>query len=60
MRLLLQERCSFKMTLKERRLMLKRYSIVLVILLLTAANLSACGQKGPLYLPLDTDQAASR
>jgi predicted small lipoprotein YifL len=39
--------------------MSKRYLIVLSILLL-AASLGACGQKGPLYLPSGTDQAASR
>lgn len=32
--------------------MLKRFTVMFVALLLAAALLSACGQKGPLYLPV--------
>lgn len=31
--------------------MFKRYTSMLIALLLAAVTLSACGQKGPLYLP---------
>lgn len=41
--------------------MSKRYTIMLVAVLLAAAALSACGQKGPLYLPSSASgQAISR
>jgi len=37
----------------------KRYLIMVCILLLAAGSLSACGQKGPLYLPSGMIQTVS-
>lgn len=38
----------------------RRVLIVFAILLLAATSLNACGQKGPLFLPTETDRSASR
>lgn len=39
--------------------MFKRYTSMLIVLLLAAVTLSACGQKGPLYLPSATSGQAT-
>lgn len=40
--------------------MANRLCLLLLAVLMLAASLGACGQKGPLYLPQDDKQEAQR